>query len=97
VALPAQHRAPPRNDPAEFDRLAARVAAQFERTRDECCRECPKELLEAVLYHVHRRKPLPEDFRILGGSARLSDWMNSGTFNQLVEILKTWYPQRAHR
>jgi hypothetical protein len=59
-----------------------------------CCREKPKELFEGVLYYNRRRKPLPEDFRMLGSSANLAKWSASETFGRLVEILRAWFPAR---
>ena len=79
---------------AEFDTVTARLATGLNLSRERCCRERPKELFEAVLYHKMRRKPLPEDFKILGSSANLTEWRASETFGRLVEILRDWFPAR---
>jgi hypothetical protein len=79
---------------ADLDTLTARVAAELSLSREPCCRERPKELFEGVLYYKKRRKPLPEDFRMLGSSANLAKWSASETFGRLVEVLRAWFPAR---
>lgn len=80
---------------AAFDELTARAVIQMELSRERCCRDLPKELFEQVLYFKRRRKPLPEDFRMLGSSANLSNWVGSESFDRLAGILRTWFPPRA--
>jgi hypothetical protein len=79
---------------AEFDTVTTRALNRLNLSREQCCRERPKELFEAVLYSKKRRKPLPEDFEMLGSSADLTRWSASGTFGRLVEILRAWFPPR---
>jgi hypothetical protein len=66
----------------------------LERTEDEgtCKMHYPKELFEFCLYQTRRRKPLPEDFRLISASANLIGWQASTTFAALVEILRNWFP-----
>ena len=88
---------------AELDIVTARVVSGLNSSLERCFREKPKELFEAVLYHKRRRQPLPEDFAMLGSSADLAKWRDSGTFGRFVEILRTWFPREkpapssAHR
>jgi hypothetical protein len=82
---------------AAFDELTARAAVQIERSRERCCRELPKELFELIFYYKSRRKPLPEDFRMLGSSANLSNWVRSESFDRFVGILRAWFPPRVKR
>jgi hypothetical protein len=79
----------------EFDGHAEHAATLLERAREQCCRELPKELFQAVLYRVKRRGPLPEDFKALGASANLSEWSASGSFHSFVQTLRTWFPLKA--
>jgi hypothetical protein len=76
----------------ELDEMTGRAADQIERPRERCCRELPK---EAVLCQKKRRKPLPEDFKVLGSFVNLSNWTGSDTFARFTEILKAWFPSRA--
>jgi hypothetical protein len=78
----------------EFDVATALVVTKLDRSRKRCCREKPKELFEGVLYHKKRRKPLPEDFEMLGSHANLANWSASETFGRLVEILRAWFPAK---
>jgi hypothetical protein len=79
---------------AEFDATTARAVTGLNLTPERCRREKPKELFEAVLYNKKRRRPLPEDFEMLGSSANLARWGESETFGRLVETLRTWFPAR---
>ena len=74
--------------------MIARVLSKLKLSKERCCRERPKELFEDVLYHKKRRKPLPEDFWMLGSSANLERWSTSETFGRLVEILRGWFPAK---
>lgn len=78
----------------DFDNVVASAASGLKWSRERCCRERPKELFEAVLYQRKRRRPLPEDFKMLGSSANLTNWSDSDTFGQLVAILRSWFPAR---
>ena len=79
---------------AEFDLLIARAVTGLDLSPERCCREKPKELFETVLYYKKRRRPLPEDFGLLGTSANLTKWSVSETFGRLVGILRAWFPTR---
>ena len=79
---------------AELDAVATKAATGLNLSRERCCRDRPEELFEAVLYHEKRRKPLPEDFELLGSSADLIRWSASETFGRLVKILADWFPAR---
>jgi hypothetical protein len=82
------------SDATELDTLADRVVIGLNLSRELCCRQRPKELFEGVLYYKRRRKPLPEDYKMLGSSANLAKWGASETFGRLVEILRAWFPAR---
>ena len=78
----------------DLERLVARAASGLNLSRERCCQDRPKELFEAVLYQRKRRTPLPEDFKMLGSSANLTNWSDSDTFGHLVAILRSWFPAR---
>ena len=79
---------------ADFDKVVASAASGLNLSRERCCLERPKELFEAVLHQRKRRRPLPEDFKMLGSSANLTNWSDSDKFGQLVAILRSWFPAR---
>jgi hypothetical protein len=76
----------------ELDELIAQCAPRLAKPPNQCRLEVPKELFEAVLYHRERRRPLPEDFEIIGKTARLSQWQSSHTFATLTRVLQAWFP-----
>jgi hypothetical protein len=77
----------------QFEAEVARVAnTKFGRQPEQCCREAPKELFEALFYQRMRRQPLPEDFKRIAARADLTNWENSATFARLVRILRDWFP-----
>jgi hypothetical protein len=78
---------------ADFEATTTGALSQMNLTRERCCREKPKELFEAVLYQLERRKPLPEDFEMLGSSCNLTKWIGSETFARFVEKLRAWFPR----
>jgi hypothetical protein len=82
------------SDAAGLDIVTTRVTAELDLSRERCCRDRPKELFEGVFYHMKRRKPLPEDFEMLGLAADLAKWSTSGSFGRLVGILRAWFPVR---
>jgi hypothetical protein len=60
---------------------------------ERCYHEQPKELFEAALCRKKRRKPLPEDFAVVGAAANLTKWCRSETFARLVQVLRAWFPR----
>jgi hypothetical protein len=54
----------------------------------------PREIFEEVLYRLRRRRPLPEDFRLLASGADLSKWGVSPSFAALLATLRKWFPVR---
>ena len=77
---------------AEFNSLTEESATHLGGPRERCCREKPKELFEEILYRQKRRRPLPEDFAMLGSSAKVDQLCASPTFARLIEILRSWFP-----
>ena len=77
---------------SEFVALTEKAALALEKSVDYCRQELPKELFQTVLYGKKRRRPLPEDFKILGASADVARLSSSNTFARLTSILQEWFP-----
>jgi hypothetical protein len=77
---------------SEFIALTEKAALELEKSLDYCRQELPKELFQTVLYSKKRRRPLPEDFKILGASADVARLSSSNTFARLTSILQEWFP-----
>ena len=76
----------------EFAELSERAAIRLAKPLQRCKREYPKELFGIVFHGRKRRQPLPEDFRVLGSSADLTQWRASETFGRFTQVLQEWFP-----
>jgi len=56
-------------------------------------REQPKELFEFVCVDKARRTISPKDFEMIASTASLIDWQNSQSFNEIVNLLRNWFPR----
>jgi hypothetical protein len=76
----------------ELSQVVEKAAVGIGNSLDRCKSELPKELFESVFRSKKRRQPLPEDFKSLGSSADLTQWMGSESFVRLTRILQGWFP-----
>ena len=76
----------------DFRVLLNPIATKLGRSLEQCCRQKPKELFEAVLYRRTRRGPLPEDFRHLGSTLDVELMLSSTSFARFAAALQSWFP-----
>jgi len=58
--------------------------------------ERPKELFEFICLKKLRRTISPADFRAIARRASLTAWRRSGSFRQIVTVLRTWFPPASN-
>ena len=75
----------------ELGTSAGHAATRLGKPVEHSMQELPKELFEIVLHSRLRRQPLPEDFSILGASAKIGDLHRSKSFDSFNRILQSWF------
>ena len=75
----------------ELGTSAGHAATRLGKPVEHSMQELPKELFEIVLHSRLRRQPLPEDFSILGASAKIGDLRRSKSFDSFNRILQSWF------
>jgi hypothetical protein len=78
-------------DDAQLQQYVESFAAKQNADAETCKADYPKELFEYSVYRSRRRKPLPEDFKLIAANADLHAWQTSETFGTFIQILRDWF------